>query len=96
MRRFLLGLAILTLLNTAFTLARAFSFAFAGMAAARSLHEQLLAAVLAAPVAFFDAQPLGRVLNRFSSDTSNVDDSLPFMLNILLVGACACLSLLGV
>lgn len=27
---------------------------------------------------------MGRVLNRFSSDLSSVDDSLPFVLNILL------------
>lgn len=28
--------------------------------------------------------PLGRILNRFSSDTYAIDDSLPFILNILL------------
>ena len=39
------------------------------------MHEQLLAAVLALPLAFFDATPPGRVLNRFSSDTGGV--SLP-------------------
>ena len=33
------------------------------------VHEQLLSAVLALPLAFFDATPPGRVLNRFSSDT---------------------------
>ena len=33
------------------------------------IHERLLAAVLALPLAFFDATPSGRVLNRFSSDT---------------------------
>lgn len=33
---------------------------------------------------FFDVTPTGRILNRFSSDTYTVDDSLPFILNILL------------
>lgn len=33
---------------------------------------------------FFQVSPLGRILNRFSSDTSVVDDALPFDLNILL------------
>lgn len=33
---------------------------------------------------FFDVTPLGRILNRFSSDTYTIDDSLPFILNILL------------
>lgn len=33
---------------------------------------------------FFDVTPLGRILNRFSSDTYTIDDSLPFVLNILL------------
>lgn len=33
---------------------------------------------------FFDLTPAGRLINRFSSDTYTVDDSLPFILNILL------------
>ena len=41
-------------------------------------------AVLAAPLAFFDATPLGRLMNRFSRDQYAVDESLPFQLNIFL------------
>ncbi|XP_014663259.1 PREDICTED: multidrug resistance-associated protein 7-like [Priapulus caudatus] len=37
-----------------------------------------------APVSFFDATPIGRIVNRFSSDVYSVDDSLPFIMNILL------------
>ncbi|KAF8063051.1 ABCC13 [Scenedesmus sp. PABB004] len=97
MRRFLRGLAVIAGLNTAATLARAFSFAAAGMAAARRTHAALLAAVLGAPLAFFDATGgVGRVLNRFSSDTAIVDDSLPFTLNILLANAVSLAGLLCV
>lgn len=49
-----------------------------------------------APVTFFDCTPTGRVLNRFSSDVACVDDSLPFILNILLANAAGLLGLLAV
>ena len=40
------------------------------------LHEGILRATLDAPVAFFDVTPIGRVLNRFSSDMLTVDEEL--------------------
>lgn len=64
--------------------------------AAQRLHERLLAAVVAAPAAFFSATPAGRILNRFSSDTATADDSLPFILNILLAVLFSMLGTLGV
>ena len=33
---------------------------------------------------FFDITPMGRILNRFSSDVGIIDDNLPFILNIFL------------
>uniref|UniRef100_A0A3Q3X7J8 Uncharacterized protein n=1 Tax=Mola mola TaxID=94237 RepID=A0A3Q3X7J8_MOLML len=70
--------------NTLFTAVRAFLFAFGTICAATAIHNRLLDRVLKATVTFFDTTPMGRVLNRFSSDLYSVDDSLPFILNILL------------
>ncbi|EDV28182.1 uncharacterized protein TRIADDRAFT_21627 [Trichoplax adhaerens] len=70
--------------NTMFTLLRAFSYAYGGICAAKILHNQLFDSVLRAPVQFFDTTPVGRIINRFSSDAYAIDDSLPFIMNILL------------
>ncbi|RUS92073.1 hypothetical protein EGW08_000097 [Elysia chlorotica] len=73
--------------NALFTLIRAFLFAYGGICAATVVHKRLLSAVLKAPISFFDSTPIGRILNRFSSDLYSVDDSLPFILNIFLAQA---------
>lgn len=83
-RDFLLVYGVIAGANTLFTLARSFLFAWGGIRGAVSLHDQLLRSVFAAPLAFFDANPVGRLLNRFSRDQYSVDESLPFMLNIFL------------
>ncbi|KAL7741129.1 hypothetical protein ACLKA6_018157 [Drosophila palustris] len=82
---FYLGIfAAIAVTNSVVTLTRAFLFAFAGIKAAIFLHEQLLKRVMFAKFNFFDVTSVGRILNRFSSDTNTVDDSLPFIVNILL------------
>lgn len=43
---------------------------------ARSLHNQMFNALLRAPVLFFDSNPIGRVVNRFSKDVSSIDEQL--------------------
>lgn len=40
--------------------------------------------LLQAPLSFLEASPIGRVLNRFSTDVWAIDDTLPFVLNIVL------------
>ncbi|XP_049867954.1 uncharacterized protein LOC126368123 [Pectinophora gossypiella] len=83
------GLAVL---NLVFTIMRAFLFAYGGVKAAAKIHRALLKVIVKAKVKFFDVTPIGRIVNRFSSDTYTVDDSLPFILNILLA---QCFSLIG-
>ncbi|KAM7136425.1 ATP-binding cassette sub-family C member 10 isoform 3-T3 [Molossus nigricans] len=82
--------------NSLCTLLRAVLFAAGTLRAAAILHRRLLCRVLMAPVTFFDSTPMGRVLNRFSSDVACVDDSLPFILNILLANTAGLLGLLAV
>lgn len=45
--------------------------------AARTLHNRMAKAVLRAKIQFFDTNPLGRIINRFSADTGILDDQLP-------------------
>uniref|UniRef100_A0A182YGV8 ABC-type xenobiotic transporter n=1 Tax=Anopheles stephensi TaxID=30069 RepID=A0A182YGV8_ANOST len=76
--------ATLAITNSLLTLLRAFLFAYAGLKAAKCIHDRLLNSVLYTKLQFFDVVPLGRILNRFSSDVYTVDDTLPFIMNILL------------
>ena len=47
------------------------------------LHNKMLHHVARAPILFFDSNPLGRIINRFSKDTSVVDGSLPLQVIVL-------------
>lgn len=70
--------------NSILTLIRSFLFAFAGIKAAKIIHDKLLKSIFYTTIQFFDTVPLGRILNRVSSDVFTIDDSLPFIFNILL------------
>ncbi|KAI9333757.1 hypothetical protein DFJ73DRAFT_799177 [Zopfochytrium polystomum] len=52
-------------------------FAYIGALAAKRLHDRALHRVFRAPLSFFDATPVGRVLNRFSRDVDTLDSLLP-------------------
>ena len=51
--------------------------------ASRVLHAQLLRRLLHAPMSFFDSMSSGAILNRFLSDTMNVDSRVPDSLTSL-------------
>ncbi|XP_017778100.1 PREDICTED: multidrug resistance-associated protein 4 [Nicrophorus vespilloides] len=59
------------------TLVRSFAFFKITMIASENLHSMMFNSLLQAPMRFFDTNPSGRVLNRFSKDMGAVDELLP-------------------
>lgn len=58
-------------------LARSMLFYKLAMISSQKLHDTMFTSVLAAPMRFFDTNPSGRILNRFSKDIGAVDELLP-------------------
>uniref|UniRef100_A0A8C2X8Y6 Cystic fibrosis transmembrane conductance regulator n=1 Tax=Cyclopterus lumpus TaxID=8103 RepID=A0A8C2X8Y6_CYCLU len=46
----------------------------------KRLHEQMLSAVLRAPMAMLNTMKTGRIMNRFTKDMATIDDMLPLVL----------------
>ena len=53
------------------------SFYFFNINSSRVLHNKMVQCVLKAPLLFHSANPVGRIMNRFSQDIGNLDDFLP-------------------
>ena len=60
-----------------FAIIRACTFFCVSLRSAESLHDKMVTNVLQAPVLFFDTNPAGRILNRFSKDIGAIDELLP-------------------
>ncbi|KAL1501385.1 hypothetical protein ABEB36_006713 [Hypothenemus hampei] len=61
----------------AFALARSVLFYKLCMINSQKLHDSIFYSVINAPMRFFDMNPSGRILNRFSKDVGSVDEMLP-------------------
>ncbi|XP_070798750.1 ATP-binding cassette sub-family C member 4 [Pituophis catenifer annectens] len=68
------GLTVATIL---FSILRSLIMFHILVNAARTLHDKMFQSVLRTPVLFFDRNPIGRILNRFSKDIGHLDDLLP-------------------
>lgn len=55
-----------------------------GVKASSCFHSKMLDSVLRAPMEFFETNPKGRILNRFSKDVDAVEWTLPWTFGILL------------
>ncbi|PFX28844.1 multidrug resistance-associated protein 4-like [Stylophora pistillata] len=72
-----------------FAIARAYGFLLVSLRCAKRLHDKMVLAILQAPVLFFDSNPAGVIVNRFSNDIGCADEMLPktflFAVELLLM-----------
>ncbi|XP_061290373.1 ATP-binding cassette sub-family C member 4 isoform X2 [Bos javanicus] len=67
----------LTASTVLFGIVRSLLVFFVLVSSSQTLHNQMFESILRAPVLFFDRNPIGRILNRFSKDIGHMDDLLP-------------------
>ena len=61
-------------------------FYFRCAIAAERMHAGLLFGIMRSPMQFFDTNPLGRIMNRFSSDIDLMDKMIPFQITNFVWG----------
>lgn len=79
--------------QTIVTLVNLLIVAFASVHAGRQLHSKMLTALLRAPMSFFTATPIGRIMNRVSKDVADIDRQLASMSTVFVRGV---IQILGV
>ena len=70
-------LGLFTLSGSLFMFLRGFNFYYLVLQAGRRLHNRMLSSVLHTHMYFYDTNPSGRILNRFSKDIGFLDEQLP-------------------
>ena len=70
-----------------FAIIRAYGFLVVCLRCSERLHDKMVLAVLQAPVRFFDSNPVGRIMNRFSKDVGCMDEVLPktFLMSLQMI-----------
>ena len=69
--------ACLVSASLTFAFIRAYGVFLVCLRCSERLHDKMVLALLQAPVHFFDSNPVGRILNRFSKDVGCLDELLP-------------------
>jgi ATP-binding cassette, subfamily C (CFTR/MRP), member 4 len=76
-QRYIYAYAILIGLFTYLILHRSFAFFHLCLRISKNLHDQLFRGITRAKMYFFNTNPSGRIINRFSNDIGSIDTKLP-------------------
>ncbi|CAN6905916.1 unnamed protein product [Brassica oleracea] len=74
---------IIAALSIVLVCLRAFYITHLGLKTAQIFFKQILNSLVHAPMSFFDTTPSGRILSRASTDQTNVDIFIPFMIGLV-------------
>ena len=88
------GLAIIVYILLAF-LRSLINFCIT-LRASKNMHNAMVDAVSRAPTLFYDSNPIGRMLTRFSKDITTLDSLLPAMLGLSTVGIFRSIAVFGI
>lgn len=77
---FLITYILILVFGTLFYAGRSFSFFKMCLRISINMHDMLFRGITRAKMIFFNRNPSGRILNRFSLDIGNVDSLLPVIL----------------
>ncbi|XP_074269631.1 ABC transporter C family member 12-like isoform X2 [Silene latifolia] len=81
---YILIYALLAFGQVMVTLVNSYWLIHASLCAAKKLHDAMLNSVLRAPMLFFQTNPLGRTMNRFSRDLGDIDRDIINIANTFL------------
>ncbi|XP_016734581.2 ABC transporter C family member 12 isoform X2 [Gossypium hirsutum] len=81
---YILIYALLGFSQVTVTLTNSFWLITSSLGAARRLHDMMLNSILRAPMLFFQTNPIGRVINRFSRDLGDIDCNVATSMDVFL------------
>ncbi|XP_074269620.1 ABC transporter C family member 12-like isoform X1 [Silene latifolia] len=81
---YILIYALLAFGQVMLTLVNSYWLIHSSLCAAKKLHDAMLNSILRAPMIFFQTNPLGRTMNRFSRDLGDIDRDVGNYVNIFL------------
>ncbi|PPD79213.1 hypothetical protein GOBAR_DD23862 [Gossypium barbadense] len=76
--------AIIAAVSVVLVTFRAYFVTLMGLKTAQIFFRQILQSILHAPMSFFDTTPSGRILSRASTDQTNVDIFIPFIMGVTI------------
>ncbi|KAG9403133.1 hypothetical protein AC1031_006681 [Aphanomyces cochlioides] len=78
------------------TVLRSLTIYFASLRAAKLLFDDMTNALLRAPMRFFDRNPIGRILNRYTGDIASMDFDIGFTGGVIVSGTFLAVCTMGI